>query len=54
MARSVPRDEARFRLVFRVDARIGEEEIARDDASVVHRDLSGRFSCAFVPSRYVS
>jgi hypothetical protein len=35
----MPCDEARFRLVFRVDARIREEDIARDDASVVHRDL---------------
>jgi hypothetical protein len=35
----MPCSEGSFGLVFRVDARIFEEEIARDDASVVHRDL---------------
>jgi hypothetical protein len=39
MARSMPRDEAMLRFVFRVDACSFEEEIARDDASVVDPDL---------------
>jgi hypothetical protein len=35
----MPRDEAMLRFVFRVDACSFEEEIARDDASVVDPDL---------------